>query len=192
MIDFVRSTSGRTAWLASLTGLALLILPARAGAQPAIDQAHLGETGLVRPVPTARMPAPSAAPGYGPVHAAIGRGAVGRHGAAHSSHRAWSTTLPPADAGAREISWRHAGMYVRVHARSTDAHWRQAEEWPRRNHPALSSDDDPHPLRGTLATIGGLLAGLGVGLAVDEPAAGLFVGTGVGMITTAFLRAFGD
>lgn len=56
----------------------------------------------------------------------------------------------------------------------------------------LFRDHDPDGRRGTLAIVGGLVAGFGVGLAVDEPAAGLLVGAGVGMIATAFVRAFSD
>lgn len=48
-----------------------------------------------------------------------------------------------------------------------------------------------HPLRGGLALVGGLVAGLGVGLGLREPAAGLLAGLGLGMILTALLRAYG-
>lgn len=48
-----------------------------------------------------------------------------------------------------------------------------------------------HPLAGGFATMGGLLAGLGLGLAIENPAAGLLFGLGLGMIITAALRAFG-
>ncbi|MFW6201017.1 MAG: hypothetical protein ACOC8B_00430, partial [Gemmatimonadota bacterium] len=84
-------------------------------------------------------------------------------------------------------SWRHDAAYDRLPVDGRHGHMRQAQASPR-----LSDDDDPHPLRGALATIGGMLAGFGVGLATDEPAAGLFVGTGVGMITTTIVRAFDD
>lgn len=62
----------------------------------------------------------------------------------------------------------------------------------RRRDDPLFRDHDPDGRRGTLAIVGGLVAGFGVGLAVDEPAAGLLVGAGVGMIATAFIRAFSD
>lgn len=48
-----------------------------------------------------------------------------------------------------------------------------------------------HPLTGGFASLGGLVGGLGVGLAMASPAAGLLAGLGLGMITTAILRAFG-
>lgn len=48
-----------------------------------------------------------------------------------------------------------------------------------------------HPFTGALASVGGLIGGLGVGLAVREPAAGLLTGLGLGMVITAILRAYG-
>lgn len=53
------------------------------------------------------------------------------------------------------------------------------------------SRENLHPLRGGLALVGGLVAGLGVGLALRDPASGLLGGLGLGMILTAFLRAYG-
>lgn len=48
-----------------------------------------------------------------------------------------------------------------------------------------------HPFTGALASVGGLIGGLGVGLAMREPAAGLLAGLGLGMIITTLLRAYG-
>lgn len=48
-----------------------------------------------------------------------------------------------------------------------------------------------HPLRGGFATLGGFVGGLGVGLALLNPAAGLLAGGGAGMVITAVLRAHG-
>lgn len=48
-----------------------------------------------------------------------------------------------------------------------------------------------HPLTGGLASVGGLIGGLGVGVAFGEPAAGLLAGLGLGLIITALLRAYG-
>lgn len=48
-----------------------------------------------------------------------------------------------------------------------------------------------HPLTGGLASVGGLVAGLGVGLLVGEPAAGGLTGVGLGLVITALLRAHG-
>ncbi|MFW6079239.1 MAG: hypothetical protein ACODAE_06445 [Gemmatimonadota bacterium] len=53
------------------------------------------------------------------------------------------------------------------------------------------SRQDQHPLRGGLALVGGTIAGLGVGLAMGDPAPGLLGGLGIGMVLTAFLRAYG-
>lgn len=53
------------------------------------------------------------------------------------------------------------------------------------------STSKPHPLRGGLALVGGMVAGIGIGLAVRDPAAGLLAGLGIGMVLTAFLRAYG-
>ncbi|MFW6079238.1 MAG: hypothetical protein ACODAE_06440 [Gemmatimonadota bacterium] len=163
MLDFAGAASRRTAWLASLAGLALLVLPADGAAQTAVERVTLDGTGILRPLPATSMPAPPAVPGYDPAHA-----------------------------GTQRIGWRYAATYDGVLAAGTNEPRGRDEASPRRPHPVLSGDDDPHPLRGTLATIGGMLAGFGVGLAADEPAPGLLVGTGVGMITTAFIRAFDD
>lgn len=63
---------------------------------------------------------------------------------------------------------------------------------PQREWLDSTCDDDSTPRLGRLATVGGMLAGLGIGLAADEPAAGLIAGAGVGLLAAAFLRAFGS
>ena len=53
------------------------------------------------------------------------------------------------------------------------------------------TNGEAHPLRGGLAVPGGLLLGLGVGLAFGHFAAGVLAGLGIGMLSCACLRAFG-
>jgi len=36
----------------------------------------------------------------------------------------------------------------------------------------------------------GLFLGLGIGIAIEQPAAGLFIGLGVGLLITAFTTSF--
>jgi hypothetical protein len=52
-------------------------------------------------------------------------------------------------------------------------------------------DRHNHPLRAGLTIPGGLLVGLGAGLAFGHVAAGVLAGLGVGMLWCACLRAFG-
>lgn len=52
------------------------------------------------------------------------------------------------------------------------------------------SHTELHPLRGALAVAGGLLAGLGLGLAYGQVPAGAITGLGFGMLLAAVLRAF--
>ncbi len=48
-----------------------------------------------------------------------------------------------------------------------------------------------HPLRGGSAVLGGTIAGLGVGLATGDPAAGVLGGLGLGLMVGGVLRAYG-
>jgi hypothetical protein len=52
------------------------------------------------------------------------------------------------------------------------------------------SHAEAHPLRGALALAGGLLVGLGLGLAFGNVPAGSITGVGAGMLLAAVLRAF--